>query len=227
MGRLLMGRLLMGMACSSGHPTAHSPSTGPARSTSRANGPTAGLFDGQHHDDHGQGRKDDRLRPVPSTEVDRRSAMSACRRADRVPVTTRRSEVIAVLQTIVVIAGTLVVAWCAFVVFVWVVRPDAISLRDAARLLPDTLRLVRRLGADRTIPRRTRWLIWGLLLYLASPIDLIPDFLPVVGYADDAIVTSFVLRRVIKKAGPRKLADHWPGTSDGLAALMRILRLNA
>jgi uncharacterized membrane protein YkvA (DUF1232 family) len=68
------------------------------------------------------------------------------------------------------------------------------------------------------------WLV-ALLIYLASPIDLVPDFLPVIGYADDAIVTSFVLRHVIARAGPPKLREHWPGPPDGLATLARLLRI--
>src|SRR5262245_34367319 len=100
--------------------------------------------------------------------------------------------------------------WLAFIVFVWIVRPDNTSLSDATRLLPDTLRLIRRLSTDRAIPRSTRWWTWALLIYLAVPIDLVPDFVPVIGYADDAIVTSFVLRHVIAKAGPEKLREHWP-----------------
>jgi uncharacterized membrane protein YkvA (DUF1232 family) len=68
-------------------------------------------------------------------------------------------------------------------------------------------------------------LVWVLLIYLASPIDLIPDFVPVIGYADDAIITSFVLRHVVARAGPAKLAEHWPGSSEGLSILLRILRL--
>jgi uncharacterized membrane protein YkvA (DUF1232 family) len=77
------------------------------------------------------------------------------------------------------------------------------------------------------IPRSTRWWIWALLIYLAVPIDLVPDFVPVIGYADDAIITSFVLRHVIARAGPAKLTEHWPGSPEGLAALMRLLRLRA
>jgi uncharacterized membrane protein YkvA (DUF1232 family) len=115
--------------------------------------------------------------------------------------------------------------WLAFILWVWLVRPDDTSLSDATRLLPDTLRLVRRLSADRSLPQSTRWWIWGLLIYLAVPIDLVPDFFPVVGYADDAIITSFVLRHVIAQAGPWKLREHWPGSREGLATLMRILRL--
>src|SRR6516164_1652252 len=106
------------------------------------------------------------------------------------------------LRTFVVVAAVLVAMWLAFVLWVLLIRPDQTSVSDAIRLLPDTLRLVRRLSADRTLPRTTRWWIWALLIYLASPLDLIPDFVPVIGYADDAIITSFVLRHVIAKAGP-------------------------
>jgi uncharacterized membrane protein YkvA (DUF1232 family) len=129
------------------------------------------------------------------------------------------------LRTVLIVAAALVAVWLAFIVFLWVIRPDNTSLSDAARLLPDTLRLVRRLSTDRTIPRSTRWWIWALLIYLASPIDLVPDFLPVIGYADDAIITSFVLRHVIARSGTTKLREHWPGSEAGLATLVRLLRL--
>ena len=109
--------------------------------------------------------------------------------------------------------------------FVALAKPDDTTLRDALRLLPDIVRLVRRLVADREIPRRTRWLVWFLLGYLVLPIDLVPDFIPVLGYADDAIITSLVLRHVIRTAGMPKVAEHWPGTPEGLAALQRLLRL--
>jgi uncharacterized membrane protein YkvA (DUF1232 family) len=129
------------------------------------------------------------------------------------------------LRTIALVAACLVVAWLGFVAFVFVVRPDGTSLREATRLLPDTLRLVRRLTGDRTIPRRTRWLLGLLLVYLASPFDLIPDFVPAIGFADDAIVTALVLRHVIRRAGPDTVKAHWPGSADGLATLSRVLRL--
>ena len=129
------------------------------------------------------------------------------------------------VRTVLVVVAAFVVVWLVFVAFVWLARPDDTSLRDATRLLPDTLRLVRRLSTDRTIPRTTRWWVWALLVYLASPIDLVPDFIPVIGYADDAIVTSFVLRHVIARAGSPKLREHWPGSPEGLATLVRLLRL--
>jgi uncharacterized membrane protein YkvA (DUF1232 family) len=129
------------------------------------------------------------------------------------------------LRTVLIVAACLIAAWLAFIAFVFVIRPDGTSLRDATRLLPDTLRLVRRLTADRAIPRRARLLVGLLLVYLASPLDLVPDFVPAIGYADDAIITAFVLRHVVRKAGPDKLQEHWPGSIDGLMTLTRLLRL--
>ncbi|WP_327434808.1 YkvA family protein [Streptomyces sp. NBC_01236] len=58
-------------------------------------------------------------------------------------------------------------------------------------------------------------------------VDLVPDFIPVLGYADDAIVVAAVLRSVVRHAGPDALARHWPGTPDGLAAVRRLAGLPA
>jgi uncharacterized membrane protein YkvA (DUF1232 family) len=69
--------------------------------------------------------------------------------------------------------------------------------------------------------------VWALLAYLALPIDLVPDFIPVIGYADDAILTAIVLRHLARRAGWKRVAEHWPGTSDGLVTLSRMLRLDA
>jgi len=54
------------------------------------------------------------------------------------------------------------------------------------------------------------------------PIDLVPDFVPVIGYADDAIAVGLVLRSVVRRAGPGPVSRHWPGTPDGLAAVYRL-----
>jgi uncharacterized membrane protein YkvA (DUF1232 family) len=104
-------------------------------------------------------------------------------------------------------------------------RPRGNLLAEAVRLLPDLLRLTRRLAADRATPRAARVRLWLLLGYLAIPIDIVPDFVPVLGYADDAIVVSLVLRSVVRRAGAPAVRRHWPGTDDGLAALSRLTRL--
>jgi uncharacterized membrane protein YkvA (DUF1232 family) len=131
------------------------------------------------------------------------------------------------MRFVVVAAVALVVVWVGFVAVLFVTRPDESTLADTARLIPDTFRLVRRLATDRTISLATRLPVWLLVAYLASPIDLVPDFIPIVGYADDAILTSLVLRHLIRRAGPDKLTEHWPGTPDGLDRLRRLLRLDS
>jgi len=101
-------------------------------------------------------------------------------------------------------------------------HPETVSMKEALRLLPDLLILLRRLTADRSLPRGIRVRLVLLLVYLASPIDLVPDFLPVIGYADDAVIVALVLRSVIRKAGPGPLERHWPGTPAGLALIQRL-----
>jgi uncharacterized membrane protein YkvA (DUF1232 family) len=123
------------------------------------------------------------------------------------------------------VVGGLLLFWVVVVVTFWLVRPDAAGISEAIRLLPDLLRLLKRLVADPTVPRGVKIRVALLFAYLALPFDLVPDFIPVVGYADDAIVVALVLRSVSRRAGPDVLAKHWPGTPDGLAALRRICRL--
>jgi uncharacterized membrane protein YkvA (DUF1232 family) len=101
-------------------------------------------------------------------------------------------------------------------------HPETVGMKEALRLLPDLLVLLRRLTADRTLPRGIRIRLVLLLVYLASPIDLVPDFLPVIGYADDAIIVALVLRSVIRKAGNAPLERHWPGTPAGLTLIQRL-----
>lgn len=125
------------------------------------------------------------------------------------------------------IVGGLVLLWGALIAALWLGRPDDLTVKDALRLLPDLVRLLKRLAADKTLPRGIRVRLWLLLAYLALPIDLVPDFLPVIGYADDAVVVALALRSVTKAAGPEALDRHWPGTPDGLRAVRRLAGLPA
>ncbi|SDU76540.1 Protein of unknown function [Jiangella alkaliphila] len=120
----------------------------------------------------------------------------------------------------------LAVAWLALVLVLVVVRPRGGLLREALRLVPDVLRLMRGLAADRSLPRGVRIRLGLLLAYLAVPVDLIPDFIPVLGYADDAIIVIAVLRGVVRRAGIDAVRDHWPGSQDGFAALTRLAGLD-
>lgn len=123
------------------------------------------------------------------------------------------------------VVGGVVLLWLALIAALWATHPDELRLRELLRLLPDVVRLVRRLAADPTLPRGVRVRLWLLLGYLALPFDLVPDVIPVLGWADDAIVVALVLRSVVRRAGPDALARHWPGSPEGLAAVRRLARL--
>jgi len=123
------------------------------------------------------------------------------------------------------VAAALLVAWLALVIVLITLRPRGNLLREAIRVLPDVLRLVRRLAADASLPRGVRIRLGLLLAYLAIPIDLIPDFIPVLGYADDAIIVTAVLRSTVRHAGLGPVRAHWPGTDDGFTALVRLTGL--
>src|SRR5262245_52836953 len=123
------------------------------------------------------------------------------------------------------IAASLLVAWGVLVLFLVLAKPKGMFLQEALRLLPDTLRLLRRLATDSALPRGIRVRLWLLFVYLAMPFDIIPDFIPVIGYADDAIIGCLVLRSVVRRAGAQAIRRHWPGTADGLAALWRVAGL--
>lgn len=118
--------------------------------------------------------------------------------------------------------------WIALVVAFYVVGrryDDPVRLRDALRLLPDLVRMLRRLAADPTLPLGVRVRVVLLGLYLALPVDLVPDIIPVVGYADDVLIAVLVLRSVTRRAGPEALDRHWPGTADGLRTLRALAGL--
>lgn len=126
------------------------------------------------------------------------------------------------------VLGGLLLVWLLLVAALVVAgRRDERSgrLAEALRLLPDVVRLLRRLAGDRDLPRGVRVRLWLLLAYLAMPLDLVPDVIPVAGYADDAIVVALTLRSVVRHAGPQALERHWPGTPDGLAAVRRLAGL--
>jgi uncharacterized membrane protein YkvA (DUF1232 family) len=127
--------------------------------------------------------------------------------------------------SLVGVLGGLLLCWLALMVVLWATCPDELRLRELLRLLPDVLRLVHRLAGDTTLPRGVRVRLWLLLAYLALPVDLVPDVVPVLGHADDAVVVALVLRSVVRRAGPAVIDRHWPGTPDGLAALRRASRL--
>jgi uncharacterized membrane protein YkvA (DUF1232 family) len=129
-------------------------------------------------------------------------------------------------STLLGVGIALLIGWLVMLVLLLRMRPQRSVVKEAIRLLPDLLRLLSRLARDGTLPRGVRARLWLLLAYLASPIDLVPDFIPVIGYADDAIIVVATLRSVVRKAGLQPLRRHWPGSDDGLAVVIRLAGLD-
>lgn len=114
------------------------------------------------------------------------------------------------------------------VVVVWLVAVIALLLlgrktlaRELISLLPNLVRLFRGLFGDERVPRSSKALLVLGGLWLASPIDLIPEFLPGVGGIDDAVVAGLVLRHVVRRAGPDVVRDHWRGDPRTIGVLLR------
>jgi uncharacterized membrane protein YkvA (DUF1232 family) len=117
----------------------------------------------------------------------------------------------------------LIVAWALLIGLLWILRPRGVPLREALRLIPDVLRLVRGLVTDRSVPLRVRLALIGLVVWLASPIDLIPEFVPVLGPLDDIVVAVIVLRYARRVLGDDEIRRRWAGTADGYALLQTVL----
>lgn len=115
--------------------------------------------------------------------------------------------------------------WLALAVVLWLHRPSRDRAALLLRLVPDLARLVSRLMRDRGAPLRYRLALVALAAYLASPIDLIPDLVPVIGSLDDVILAALVLRWVGRGMGRGWIEAHWTGSTEGLAILVRALAL--
>ena len=119
--------------------------------------------------------------------------------------------------------AVLAAVWAAFVLWLLAAgrRDDA---RALATFIPDCIVLLTRLARDRHVPRRRKLLLLGLVGYLALPFDLVPDFIPVVGQLDDAIVVALVLRHFIKAGGEQLIRELWPGPDQSLNLIFRFAR---
>jgi uncharacterized membrane protein YkvA (DUF1232 family) len=125
------------------------------------------------------------------------------------------------LEWVLLGVGVTVAVYLAFVVALLVAgrRGDA---RALVRFIPDCLVLFRRLIADDRVSGWRKGAIVFLIAYLAMPIDLVPDFIPVAGQLDDAIIVALVLRIVLRSGGPELLREHWPGPDESLSMVTRL-----
>jgi uncharacterized membrane protein YkvA (DUF1232 family) len=128
-----------------------------------------------------------------------------------------------VIETLLSALLVLVLGWLVLVGVVWLNRPTRDQAAVYLRLLPDLSRLVFRLVRDPRTPTRYRVALIGLGAWLVFPIDLIPDFLPVVGALDDIVLAALVLRWVGRGVGIDRIEAAWSGSPEGLAILRRAL----
>ena len=125
--------------------------------------------------------------------------------------------------TVVAIVVGLFVLWALLLMLFWALRPKGVPLRVLLGLVPDVVRLLRSVLADRSAPLDVRLVLIGLLAWILSPIDLIPEFIPVLGPLDDVVVAVVAMRYVRRRVGVEDLRQRWSGTPEGFALLLRII----
>lgn len=127
------------------------------------------------------------------------------------------------LNTVIGFIVALAVLWVVLLVIFWALRPKGVSVREILGVVPDVLRLLRSVIGDRSAPLDVRLVLVGLLAWILSPIDLIPEFVPVLGPLDDVVVAVVAMRYVRRRIGVDDLRRRWAGTDDGFALLLRVI----
>lgn len=124
---------------------------------------------------------------------------------------------------ILAIMGGLVLLWALVLALLLVFRPTGVQLRELIRVVPDVVRLLRSLIGDRSTPLDVRLVLGFLVLWIVSPIDLIPEFIPLLGPLDDVVVAAVALRYTRRRLGIEELRRRWSGTDDSFALLVRMV----
>lgn len=97
---------------------------------------------------------------------------------------------------------------------------------DAMLMMPNIVKLVGRLLKDPRVPRRAKITLGLAGAYVLSPVDLIPEVIPVVGWADDVIIVMFAIDALIERAGPEIVLEHWDGPGDLLSLIRDVVGLS-
>jgi uncharacterized membrane protein YkvA (DUF1232 family) len=118
--------------------------------------------------------------------------------------------------------GLMVVSWAVLILLARRLPPG--PLRELARFIPDCVTTIRRLRRDPRVPRRARVAVVLAGLWVASPVDLIPEFLPVIGPLDDVVVVALALRYAARQVPRQVLLDAWPGETGLLERLIGPVR---
>jgi uncharacterized membrane protein YkvA (DUF1232 family) len=129
---------------------------------------------------------------------------------------------VSIVQWLLLAAAFVLVVYAALVVALIIAGRGELA-RGLAGFIPDCFVLVKRLVQDPRVPRRRKLLLGLLGAYLALPFDLVPDFIPVAGQLDDAVVIALALRAVLRGGGPELIREHWPGPEGSLAVVLRLV----
>ena len=127
------------------------------------------------------------------------------------------------IAPLITLAVGLALIWLALIAILWLNRPTRDQAAVYMRLIPELGRLAIHLTRDARTPTRYRVGLVGLAAWLAMPIDLIPDFIPVIGALDDVVIAILVLRWVGRGLGRDRIEEAWGGSPEGLSILRRIL----
>jgi len=124
----------------------------------------------------------------------------------------------AMFRLLLIAVGLLVLSWAVLVFLAW--RLPEGTAKELARFLPDCVTTVRRLRKDPSVPRRAKVAVLIAGLWVVSPIDLIPEFLPVIGPLDDVVVVALALRYAARNTPRETLLDAWPGRPEVIERLL-------
>jgi uncharacterized membrane protein YkvA (DUF1232 family) len=127
------------------------------------------------------------------------------------------------LGLVIGVGLSIVALWALVLVILWLSRPKGVPVREMVGVVPDVLRLLRSLITDGSVPLDVRIVLVGLLLWIVSPIDLIPEFIPVLGPLDDVLVAVVAMRYVRHRLGVDELLRRWSGSVNGFAVLTRVI----
>ena len=128
------------------------------------------------------------------------------------------------MRGLLIAIGVAVAVWVIAIAALWFFG-RRVAAAQLARAIPDLVALTRGLLGDPRVPVGSKVLLGGALVWLLSPIDLVPEFLPVLGPLDDVIVVGLVVRYLVRRAGPEVVQEHWRGDPGVLRTAFRLARL--
>ena len=127
------------------------------------------------------------------------------------------------MHTLIITLAIAAAVWLLAIVAL-VIAGRRTHAKELAMLLPNLLSLLRGMIRDPRVGRFDKFLLVVAVAWVASPIDLIPEFIPVFGPLDDVVVVALILRRLVRRAGPEVVSDHWRGDPEIMRRILKLVR---